>query len=93
VGRGQARKVLALLEGPVNGWCLVCLAVLARVVCVRLSYISLETALAAATFRVILTMLTLVEGVWRTALAIQEARRDLDEWERLWTADQALQDA
>jgi hypothetical protein len=33
-GRDQARKALALLEGPVNGWCLVCLAVLpARCLC------------------------------------------------------------
>jgi len=85
--RDRARKALALLEGPVSGWCLACLAVLRALFVYGLSHISL----GAATFCVILTILTLVEGMRRTQLAIREAQRDLDEWERLsWRSDKTL---
>src|SRR5262245_26002059 len=92
--RDKARRALALLEGPVSGWWLSCSAVLPALVVYGLSYISVGAALAAATFCVTLTMLTLVEGMRRTQLAIREAERDLEEWERLsWKANEMLADA
>jgi hypothetical protein len=91
--RDKARETLAELEGPVNGWRLACLAALPAGVVYGISYISLAASLATATFFVILTMIVLVEGVRRTQIAIREAKRDLDEWERLWfKAVQALED-
>jgi hypothetical protein len=68
-------------------------AVLPAGIVYAFSYISLAAALAAATFCIILAMIMLVEGERWTRLAIREAQRDLDEWERLWSrADHALED-
>ena len=90
--RDKARKTLADLEGPIR-WRLLWVAVLPAGIVYAFSYISLAAALAAATFCIILAMIMLVEGERWTRLAIREAQRDLDEWERLWSrADHALED-
>jgi hypothetical protein len=93
VERDKARKMLAELESPISGWRLSWIAVLSAGIVYAFSYISLAAAIAAATFCIILTMIMLVEGERRARLAIREAQRNLDEWERRWSrADRALED-
>ena len=83
----KARKTLALLEGPIPGWWLVCLAGLPAVIVYGISYGGLGAALATATFCIILMMVTLVEGMRRAQLAIREAQRALDDWERAFGSE------